>query len=227
MGYDAVTFGPRELRFGVGGIRSVGAAPPVVLSNIVATGAAPATSAAPATGAAPEAVAFVVREIAGVRIGVFGLCNPSPVDEVRRAIPGYSLDDPQRVAREQVAAFHARGVDVVVLLSQLGPTETDSLITRVPGIDVVITGRGASRRERGARTSRATPESPIVLDPIGQGRSVDVVDLVVDETGICAYAIERVLLNPHIPLDPALQRRVIEMNARVLAAGHADGASTE
>ncbi len=72
----------------------------------------------------------VVREIGGLRIGLFALAGTAD---------GVEVSDAEGAARQALAAFAGK-VDVVVLLSALGLRETKRLVRKVEGIDFAIAG---------------------------------------------------------------------------------------
>jgi len=90
-------------------------------------------------GGRPPFRPWVIREIGGYRVGVFGLSGSQklPVPD----LPGRDLavQDPTVAARRVVAELR-RSCQFVIALSQLGLEEDARLARDVPGIDVVLGG---------------------------------------------------------------------------------------
>ncbi|MFO0744721.1 MAG: multiheme c-type cytochrome [Myxococcota bacterium] len=78
----------------------------------------------------------VVKEIGGIRIGIFAL---AATDEAKELPPGVTVSDPEAAATETVAQLR-KEADVIVLLSDLGLRETKRLVRKVEGIDFAVAG---------------------------------------------------------------------------------------
>lgn len=78
----------------------------------------------------------VVREVGGLRFGIFALAS---LEEVKELPQGVAVSDPEAAAKEAVTALR-KEADVVVLLSDLGLRETKRLVRKVEGIDFAIAG---------------------------------------------------------------------------------------
>jgi len=84
----------------------------------------------------PGVSPWEVREIGGLRIGIFALADPSH----RAALGGAgAVAEPVAAATRAVAALRGEA-DVLVLLSALGLRETNRLVRRVPGIHFAVVG---------------------------------------------------------------------------------------
>ena len=84
------------------------------------------------------AESFVIREIGGVKIGIFGLVLPETKTTSR---PGPDVDflNPCETAKKVVSDIHARGVKVVVALTHLSMRE-DKEVARCSDVDLIIGG---------------------------------------------------------------------------------------
>lgn len=86
-----------------------------------------------------ESSAFFER--AGAKIAVIGQAFPyTPIANPRWMIPSWSFGIREEALARSVAAARAEGADVVILLSHNGFDVDRKLASRVPGIDVVLTG---------------------------------------------------------------------------------------
>jgi len=79
---------------------------------------------------------WVVKEIGGLRIGIFALASPEAAKVEGAAL---TIAEPESAAAATVARLRAEA-DVVVLLSDLGLRETKRLVRKVPGIDFAVAG---------------------------------------------------------------------------------------
>ena len=82
--------------------------------------------------------AFVIREFAGVKIGIFGLVLPETKTTSR---PGDDVEflNPCETAKTMVSEIHQRGAKVVVALTHLSMRE-DKEVARCADVDVIIGG---------------------------------------------------------------------------------------
>ncbi|MEW5733695.1 MAG: bifunctional UDP-sugar hydrolase/5'-nucleotidase [Thermodesulfobacteriota bacterium] len=83
---------------------------------------------------------YAVYDVAGVRIGVFGLITPD-LFRLTRPEPELSLNrDFETAARNCVAELRQKGCRVVVALSHMGVALDSRLAENVPGIDFIVGG---------------------------------------------------------------------------------------
>ena len=85
----------------------------------------------------------LVRDLGGTRVGVIGQAYPFSLltTELRDNNPdlhaGYAVE---ALTKEVARLRKAEGVQIVVLLSHMGPDQEQAIAQRVPGIDVVVGG---------------------------------------------------------------------------------------
>ncbi|TBR23024.1 bifunctional metallophosphatase/5'-nucleotidase, partial [bacterium] len=140
--YDATVPGNHEYDAGEAALSGLirGMKTPVVASNI----------AVEATGApSPYVRPFLIKDVAGVKVGIFGLIT---TQMKRLAFPqniaGIAFQPEEDAARKAVAALKAQGAEVVVMLSHVGQEYPDrpgalgddTVVRKVPGIDLVVGG---------------------------------------------------------------------------------------
>lgn len=131
MGFDAMTLGNHEFNYGQEQLLVLEEAAgfPFLAANVVYE--ADGTSFVDA---------WTIEEIAGVKIGIFGLSPlETPIVTHPKNVIGLSFIDPVAVARKCVAAL-ADKVDIIVCLSHLGYDNDIQLAAAVPGIDVIVGG---------------------------------------------------------------------------------------
>lgn len=86
---------------------------------------------------------YQIRTVNGVKIGVFGLINPTNINKNKSRLPGLSAQDPVQVAKTMTALLHEKGVDYIILLSSLGDPEKTgvsdtSIAEEVSGIHLIL-----------------------------------------------------------------------------------------
>ncbi|MEO8056047.1 MAG: bifunctional UDP-sugar hydrolase/5'-nucleotidase [Acidobacteriota bacterium] len=147
MRYDAMSVGNHEFNFGLAVLRKAQkeSSFPWLSSNT--------RNVADGSAAFPE---YVVRTVAGIRIGILGLTTPNiPNWEPARNRPGLRWEDPVVTAARLVPVLRGKEkCDFVVALIHSGPevdlktgapdgTEDENRVaalSKVPGIDLLLTG---------------------------------------------------------------------------------------
>lgn len=86
---------------------------------------------------------YQIRTVNGVKIGVFGLINPTNINKNKSRLPGLSAQDPVQAAKTMTALLHEKGVDYIILLSSLGDPEKTgvsdtSIAEEVSGIHLIL-----------------------------------------------------------------------------------------
>lgn len=134
--YDAMVVGNHEYNFGLAILNKARdeAKFPWLSANTVASGKARPYNA------------HIIREVAGVKIGIFGITTPAiPNFEKPENYAGYTFREGVEVAREQVAKLKQAGVELIIAAVHAGqggtPENMADLIARdVPGIDAIVFG---------------------------------------------------------------------------------------
>ncbi len=89
----------------------------------------------------PAFEAYKIFERGGVKIGVIGQAFPyTPIANPRWMFPNWSFGIRETDVAKNVEAVKAEGAELVVLLSHNGFDVDRKLASRVPGIDVILTG---------------------------------------------------------------------------------------
>jgi 2',3'-cyclic-nucleotide 2'-phosphodiesterase (5'-nucleotidase family) len=137
---------------------------------------------------------FVVRRVAGVRVGITGLLGRP----TRQDIPAVPLEfrqtvrvlEPARALRDVIREMRGSGVELVVVLSHMMHTDLRRLLRRVDGVDVALGthyGDATAQPEEvgGALVAVAGPDE---LQALGQ------LDLTVHDGEVLRYRFHR-----HVP----------------------------
>ena len=135
---DAVGVGERDLRYGASFLRAQVKHNklPVVCANLIEK-----------RSRKPLFDPYLVKQIGGLEVGFFGLIG----EKVNLGPSRDSLlvEEPAAVATRTIAEMRKRGVDVVVLLGQLGKTENEDLVSTVDGVNAVVVGRDTPLIQKG------------------------------------------------------------------------------
>jgi 2',3'-cyclic-nucleotide 2'-phosphodiesterase/3'-nucleotidase len=140
LGYDAMAVGNHEFNFGLDVLnRARGEAKFPWLSGNSA-----------ASGDARPFEPYIVKTVAGVRVGIFGITTPNiPNWEQPENYKGYTFRDGAQAARDLVGKLRAEKVDLIVGLvhAGLGPKDgrslenmADRVARDAPGIDAIVFG---------------------------------------------------------------------------------------
>lgn len=136
MGYDAVNVGEKDLIMGVRFLSDLTqkAKFPFVSANLQdkKTGKA---------GFKP----YVIKEIAGLKIGIFGLLDDVFNPALQEKEPGMTILEPITTSRALTKSLREY-CDILVVLSQLGESKDKKLARENPQIDLILGGGGESKR---------------------------------------------------------------------------------
>jgi hypothetical protein len=180
LGVTAFTPGERDLALGV-----------PLLSRVLADAKVPVISAnlVDARGRLLFPADRVV-EVAGVKVGIFGVTATSPPDPARWRAWGAAARDPAAAARAEVTALRARGARVVVALVHVGGTpDSHKLLRETPGIDWAVLGHSGRNLEVPEMVPTAGGQGARELEAMSLGRNLGRLDLhVVEGDGAGAFA---------------------------------------
>ncbi len=127
MGYDAANIGERDLIMGYRFLAESAKRTkfPFLSSNLTDK-----------TGNSPPFVSHIIKDIEGLKVGIFGL-----IDD--RALKGedsmITASDPVTEARRVVSELREK-CDMIIALSQLGEAKDMKLVQAIPDIDIIVGG---------------------------------------------------------------------------------------
>ena len=87
----------------------------------------------------PRMVENKIVDIAGMKIGMFGVITPETVT-LASGGDAFVFTDPVATARSQVEKLRSKGADFIVAFSHLDGAEDRELARQVPGIGLMLTG---------------------------------------------------------------------------------------
>jgi hypothetical protein len=127
MGYDAVNIGERDLIMGYHFFAEAAKKAKFTFLS---------SNLADKTGNSPFVRPHIIKDIAGLKVGIFGLIDDRAL---MKGDPMITASNPVDKAKDVVKDLSGK-CDIVIGLSQLGETEDRRLVQEIPGIDLVIGG---------------------------------------------------------------------------------------
>ena len=159
MGYQVMTLGNHEFDSG-----------PDVLTAFVEQVNFPIISAnleiAPDMGLASLVKPWVVLEVGGEKVGVFGLITEE-LATMSSPGPNIKTTDVVEAATKAVAELEAEGVNKIIALTHIGYLADKDLASKVDGIDVIVGGHSHTVLSN-TDESASGPYPTIVQSPSGQ-----------------------------------------------------------
>src|SRR5215470_10935193 len=146
--------------------------------GLVAAGLGPGDLAAGAAGtylprqaanvSGPAISAPEIRDIGGLRVGVFGVVDPAAVGADIHAT------DPVAAARDAIRDLRARGADIIISLAGMTRAGAKRLATDAPGADIVVVGAGLPDR---GEPEPETVAGALLVVPGNRGQAIARFDL--------------------------------------------------
>ncbi|MGL5675058.1 MAG: bifunctional metallophosphatase/5'-nucleotidase [Cellulosilyticaceae bacterium] len=144
VGYDAMAVGNHEFDYSADNLKTIEAKInySMLAANVYKEGALAFKP-------------YIVKEIEGVKVGIFGMATPETAYKTHpNNVAGYEFKDPIVVAKEMVATLTTEEqVDVIVMVGHMGvdegaPTSVE-IAEAVEGIDVIVDGHSHTKLEEG------------------------------------------------------------------------------
>ena len=157
LGYQAMAVGNHEFDSG-----------PTALANFIQKANFPVLSANVDASAEPALAglipAYTILEVAGEKIGVFGLTTEETVF-ISSPGPNVVFKDAAESAKATVAELEAQGINKIIALTHMGYNEDLTLAAAVDGIDVILGGH--SHTLLGSMEGAKGPYPTVVTSPAG------------------------------------------------------------
>jgi 2',3'-cyclic-nucleotide 2'-phosphodiesterase (5'-nucleotidase family) len=199
MGYTAMNVGTGEFFLGMNFLREKSADLnfPLVVSNL-----------SYAESATPFTKKYVITQAGSLKVAILGIMSPGILDKMPRSeTSGVVEVIPPGEALESLLPRIRKDVDIVILLSQLGLTETKKLVDGLEGVDLAIYGgednKPAKRDEEAKKpgSPAGKPGTP-VLKASSRGFHLGYVRLSVGNAGRVAVDNKRMIfLNNAVAMD--------------------------
>ncbi len=140
---------------------------------------------------------YVIKEAAGMKIGIIGLTNLS----AKQKAQGLEFVEPKQAVERSVRELKKKGVGPVILLSNLGERDDLKIIESVPGISVVIDGHGRANTNNESFTKVG---NTVILRPSWQGRKLGKAIFSIKGDKIEKVSVEELRLSDKTSDDPGI-----------------------
>ncbi|MCF8129077.1 MAG: bifunctional metallophosphatase/5'-nucleotidase [Deltaproteobacteria bacterium] len=190
-GYDVVTPGTHEFDYGAAVYgNALGFAPfDVTSGNLEVTDGAVSARILP----------YVIKEIAGVRVGIFGLSAPNFALLCNPTGGGVRVDpDIISIADRSVAELKLQACDLVIGLTHMGLTWARELARGVEGIDIILDGYNRAPLYE-------TMENTLIVQEGSGGEYLAVLDFTFQDGRIQNPSWKRILMDSGVGSDPEIQ----------------------
>ena len=134
---------------------------------------------------------YVIKEVDGLRIGIFGLITY----RAKLGTPDLLIDDPYETAKRVVSELKEK-CDLVIALTHLGVNDDKKLAQQVPGINIIVGGHSSSKLETPLRVN-----DTVILQAYLQGRYLGRLDLTIRNGSLDFFDAMSVSIPQNI-LDP-------------------------
>jgi 5'-nucleotidase / UDP-sugar diphosphatase len=209
--YDAMTLGNHEFDLGVdtlAGIVSgqIAGGPPVTLPLLCANMKLDDTFLA---GIVQKSI---IKEVGGVKVGIFGLTTEDEQNYSAEMIARFS-GDPYTVAGTQAYMLRMYGCEVVVCLSHMGKmADLMGLADNVPGIDIIVGGHSHDLFDEAIERN-----GKIVVQAGSHGRFLGQLRISLMPGGGVSLVDWRIhAVDSDVKPDPALQARLNVLRAGIV-----------
>ena len=228
MGYDVVTLGNHEFDLMPHGLARIlnsayqkGGMPQIVFSNPIFHPGSPEDDTLEESFKKGMVKPYVIKEIQGIRIGIFGILGKDAAEVSPFARP-MKFRDPIETSREMVKTLREKEkTDLVICLSHGGLrenksfSEDDRLAKEVPGIDLIVGGHSHTKLKNPLMVNQT-----MIVQAGGHGEYVGVLDLAYEDGKMKLKGYKLVEIDGSIQADEKIQKRVESyiglINERVL-----------
>ncbi|MCX5700718.1 MAG: hypothetical protein NTZ63_04180 [Candidatus Omnitrophica bacterium] len=183
MKYDAVALSDDEFNFGKDYLEaSIGKVKLNFLSaNLRAKGSLP----------------YIIKGAAGFKIGIIGLTNAA----AKNKAGDLKFVEPKSALAETVTSLKKKGVQLIILLSNLGEPEDLILLEKVPDIDVIIDGHS---HEKDA-VPYVKVGKTFILRPSWQGRRLCKASFTIKNNKLESLGVDEIRVSDKTTDDAAIQ----------------------
>jgi 5'-nucleotidase / UDP-sugar diphosphatase len=194
--YDALTVGNHEPDYGgeVMAERIKQAHFPVVAANLLRTSSGKLLTKP-----------YVVRDVAGVRVGILGLAyQKTPWTTAPKNVEDLTFLDPVGAVRDHLPKMQQEGAQISIVLSHLGLHGDQHLATQTKGVDVIVGGHSHNRIAEPIRVGKT-----LIVQAGAHGSDLGRLDLTVQDGRITSHHYTLTLLDhAAVPTDPETAKLV-------------------
>ncbi len=152
-------------------------------------------------------VPYVILKKEGIKIAVLSVIDPNLLrDElIKKSFPSIICYDPLTSLKATIKKIKAR-TDFIILLSHMGLRKTQSLISKIKGIDLAIIGHFPNTCEDVLKEHNC-----LIVQTGRAGRQLSVIRLCFNNRKkLVTFKNKLIVLNNHVPTDPKIKRLVLE-----------------
>lgn len=185
MGYDALSVGDDELNFGRDYLSAQAKKSRIAFlsCNLKLDGLKP----------------YLIKKISGLNIALIGLTNL----QVKAKPDALEAEDPYQALSRTISEAKKDKADLVVALSYLGEEEDKKLISRLEGIDVIVSAKSQDAQERFSKIGNA-----FLVRASWQGRRLGKLDIELENKKIKTAAALDIRLSDEVADHPELKKYV-------------------
>ncbi|MHC1731907.1 MAG: bifunctional UDP-sugar hydrolase/5'-nucleotidase [Bacteroidales bacterium] len=227
-GYDVVAMGNHDFDFGpeayAGILRKAsqrGEIPVILMGNAVTDPDDPADDAFEALRTDGLVKPWIIREVNGIRIGIFSLLGKD-ADESAPYAPPVTFEKIIPSAKKLVKELSKEGCDIIICLSHSGISkdkngvwagEDVKLAQKVKGIDLIITGH-----------THVLLKEPLTVNGVpivgvgDNGRFVGRVDLMAVSGGLELIKYEAIPVDDRVRAESAIQSEILDQQEKINVA---------
>lgn len=216
MGHDVVTLGNHEFDLTPHGLARIltagyqkGGIPEIVSSNVIFNPESSEDDTLEEVFRKGIVKSYTVREIQGIRIGIYGILGKDAAEVSPFARP-IKFRDPVETSREMVKLLREKEkVDLVICLSHSGlreykrPPEDERLAEEVPGIDIIVSGHTHKELKNPLMVNQT-----IIVHTGAFGQYVGALDLACKKGKVELKAYQLIEINDTIQGDKEIQESV-------------------
>jgi len=216
MGYDVVTLGNHEFDLTPCGLARIltagyqkGGIPEIVFSNLIFNPESSEDDTLEEVFRKGIVKSYTVKEIQGVRIGIYGILGKDAAEVSPFAKP-IKFTDPVEISHEMVKLLREKEkVDLVICLSHSGlreykrPSEDERLAEGVPGIDIIVSGHTHKELMNPLMVNQT-----IIVHTGAFGKYVGALDLAYENGKVKLKGYRLIEINDTIQGDKEIQERI-------------------
>ena len=216
MGYDVITLGNHEFDLMPKGLAQIitsaqqkGGIPEIVFSSAIFSHENPEDDTLEEIFKKGWVKPYTVKEIQGIRIGLFGIMGKDAAEVSPFARP-VKFRNPIEISREMVKTLREKEkVDLIICLSHSGLSEKKSqsederLAKEVPGIDIIVSGHTHTKLTQPIRVNET-----LIVQAYAYGRNVGVLDLAHEKGRLTLKQYTLVEVDDRIQGDEKIQKMI-------------------
>jgi len=219
IGFDAMAVGNHELEAGPDALFGVlyAAMPPGVPGSFPLLSANMDVSGFQSLGQWIQP--SVMKDVGGVKIGIFGMIIPNEPTEVTQGQLGnVSIDaDVFTVAYANVTSLRSQGAQVVICLSHLGSMYDQAIAANIPGIDVIVGGHDHYLFEKPLSVANPGGTQTLILQAGEFYEHIGKLTLEVDGGAVAMKDYHVIPVDWKVPAFPQIQGVVDQLKKGIVA----------